>query len=104
MRRILSYVLTVLVSVMVSVGGIYLLMHYYPNEVVKTITEKNVNITDTGISESVSKVEDSVVVVQTYNKNTLIETGSSGAEWISLKEIPDNLISDYFKTLIRPVN
>ena len=24
------------------------------------------------------------------NKNTLIETGSSGAEWISLKEIPDN--------------
>lgn len=24
------------------------------------------------------------------NKNTLIETGSSGTEWISLKEIPDN--------------
>lgn len=76
MRRILSYVLTVLVSVMVSVGGIYLLMHYYPNEVVKTITEKNVNVTDTGISESVSKVEDSVVVVQTYSKNTLIGTGT----------------------------
>ena len=76
MRKILSYVLTALVSVLLSVGGIYLLMHYYPNEVVKTITEKNVNVTDTGISESVSKVEDAVVVVQTYNKNTLTGTGT----------------------------
>lgn len=69
MRRILSYVLTAVVSVVVSVGGMFLLMHFYPNEVVKTITEKNVNVTDTGISESVEKVEDAVVVVTAQTKS-----------------------------------
>lgn len=70
MRRILSYVLTAVISVLVSVGGMYVLMKFYPNEVVKTITEKSVNITDTGISESVEKVQDAVVVVTSQSKSS----------------------------------
>lgn len=76
MKKILGYVITAVVTLVVSVGAMFMLMKFYPNEIVKTITEKNVNVTDTGISESVNKVKDSVVVIETYTKGSLVGTGT----------------------------
>lgn len=52
--------------------------HLVKNKVVtNTVTDyKNVNITDTGISEAVKKVYDSVVVIENYQKDTLYATGT----------------------------
>lgn len=76
MKKILGYVITAVVTLVVSVGAMFMLVKFYPNEIVKTITEKNVNVTDTGISESVNKVKDSVVVIETYTKGSLVGTGT----------------------------
>ncbi len=76
MKKILGYFITAVVTLVVSVGAMFMLMKFYPNEIVKTITEKNVNVTDTGISESVNKVKDSVVVIETYTKGSLVGTGT----------------------------
>ena len=74
-KRIITVVLCI-IFFLLGAGLITFLVYKYPTETVRTITEKNVNITDTGIKEAVAKVEDSVVVVETYNKNTLTSTGS----------------------------
>ena len=77
MRKFISYVVTVIIGLVIGVGAVVGAMYLFPNNsVVKTISEKNVNITDTGISESVDKVKDSVVVIETYQKNTLAGTGT----------------------------
>ena len=71
MRKFISYVVTVIIGLLIGVGAVVGAMYLFPNNsVVKTISEKNVNITDTGISESVDKVKDSVVVIETYQRNT----------------------------------
>ena len=77
MRKFISYVVTVIIGLLIGVGAVVGAMYLFPNNsVVRTISEKNVNITDTGISESVDKVKDSVVVIETYQKNTLAGTGT----------------------------
>ena len=77
MRKFISYVVTVIIGLLIGVGAVVGAMYLFPNNsVVKTISEKNVNITDTGISESVDKVKDSVVVIETYQRNTLAGTGT----------------------------
>lgn len=69
MRKFISYVVTVIIGLLIGVGAVVGAMYLFPNNsVVKTISEKNVNITDTGISESVDKVKDSVVVIETYQR------------------------------------
>ena len=76
MRRGKIIFVLCLLCFILGVGGTALLIYKYPNEVVKTITEKSVTITDTGIADSVEKVEAAVVVVQNYQKNTLAGTGT----------------------------
>lgn len=77
MRKFISYVITILVGVVLGAGVVVGAVYLFPNNsVVKTISEKNVSITDTGISESVDKVKDAVVVIETYKKNTLSGTGT----------------------------
>lgn len=73
--------ITVVISVLVGAGGLLLLIHYNPDLIQTTITnvtktEKEVTVTDTGISDAVSKVWDAVVVVETYQNNQLYATGS----------------------------
>ncbi len=57
-------------------GGLYLLMYFFPEPFVKTISEqvetRNVTIVDNGISEAVDKIYDAVVVVKAYLKNSLV--------------------------------
>lgn len=77
MRQKISYLITLLIGLLVGALVIIGVVKYFPNSsVVKTIQEKNVTITDTGISEAVHKIEGSVVVIQTYSKGELIGTGT----------------------------
>lgn len=61
-------------------GGLYLLMYYFPEPFIKTVSEqvetRNVTIVDSGISEAVDKIYDAVVVVKTYQKKELYATGT----------------------------
>lgn len=77
MRQKISYLITLLIGILVGALVIVGIVKYFPNSnVVKTIQEKNVTITDNGISEAVNKIEGSVVVIQTYSKGELIGTGT----------------------------
>lgn len=76
MRKKITYVIVGCVSFLVGVIMMVILVQKFPNEVVKNITEKKVEVVDTGIAESVDKVKDSVVVVQTFNGNNLVSTGT----------------------------
>ena len=76
MRKRISYVVIGILCFLVGVLLVSGIVYLYPNEIVKTITEKNVNITDTGIAEAVDKVNKDVVVVQAYKNDQLISTGT----------------------------
>lgn len=76
MRKKITYVIVGCVSFLVGVIMMVVLVQKFPNEVVKNITEKKVEVVDTGIAESVDKVKDSVVVVQTFNGDNLVSTGT----------------------------
>ena len=60
--------------------GLYLLIYFFPEPFVKTITEqtevRNVSVTDTGIADAVDKLYDAVVVVKTYTDGQLYATGT----------------------------
>jgi len=76
MRKKFINFLTIVVSIIAGALAMGVVVYFFPNEVVKTITEKKVDITDTGIKESVNKVKDAVVVVETYVNNELTSTGT----------------------------
>lgn len=76
MRKKITYVIVGCASFALGVVLMVILVQKFPNEVVKNITEKKVEVVDTGIAESVEKVKDSVVVVQAYNSDNLVSTGT----------------------------
>lgn len=76
MRKRISYVVIGILCFLVGVLLVSGIVYFFPNEIVKTITEKNVTINDTGIAESVEKVNDAVVVIQAYKNEQLIGTGT----------------------------
>lgn len=78
MRKVVVYIITIILSIFIGFLAFYMLLHYYPNSVIKTVNkvEKSVTVTDTGISEGIDKVYDAVVVVQNYKNNRLAGIGS----------------------------
>lgn len=76
MRKKIGYIITGILCFIVGASLVCAGVYFFPKEVVKTITEKNVTISDTGISESVEKIDDSVVVIETYQEGELVGTGS----------------------------
>lgn len=70
---IISSIITLLVCMIFTVA--YCNYFVKANSTTETVT-KDVTITDTGIAESVSKVYDSVVVVETYVNGQLYATGT----------------------------
>lgn len=76
MKKKLGYIITGVVCFLLGAGLLIAGIYFFPREVVKTITEKNVSITDTGISESVEKINDAVVVIEGYTNESLAGTGS----------------------------
>ena len=74
------YLILSVIMLFIGAGGLYLLIYFFPEPFVKTITEevvnKNVTVTDTGIADAVDKVYDAVVVVKTYINKGLYATGT----------------------------
>ena len=72
--------LVAIVMFFLGAGGLYLLLYFFPEPFVKTISEqvetRNVTINDSGLSEAVDKIYDAVVVVKTYQNKNLYATGT----------------------------
>ncbi len=56
-------ILLVVVSVFVGLAGMYAIIYFFPNTIVKGITKEEVTVSDTGISKSVDKIYDAVIYV-----------------------------------------
>lgn len=79
MRKVIIYIITVVLSIFLGFSMMYSLIYFYPNTIVDKITkeEKTVNVIDNGISEGINKIYNSVIVVEAYNKSgSLMSTGS----------------------------
>lgn len=76
MRKKVLYLFSMLICVLVGMGIMTVVVYFFPNEVVRTVTEKNVTVVDTGIAESVDKIKDAVVVIETYVDGGLTSTGT----------------------------
>lgn len=76
MRKKIIYTLICLACFILGALSVTYLVVKYPNNIVKTITEKNVTVTDTGIADAVEKIEKAVVVVENYKGSNLKGTGT----------------------------
>ncbi len=70
--------LIAVIAFFIGAAAFYGVLQLFPATFLRETTkvEKSVNITDTGISEAVDKVYDSVVVVSTYQNNSKIASGT----------------------------
>ncbi len=78
MNKKLKYIVTVILSVFVGCGLMYMIIYYFPNTIVKTENkvEKVVNVNEEGISSGIDNIYDAVVVVENYKKGKLVGIGS----------------------------
>ena len=75
--KILIWVVTIILTLFVGAGGMYVLISKYPINSTKALkANKNVTITDSGISESVDKIYDAVVIVSGYLNGKQATSGS----------------------------
>jgi serine protease Do len=77
LKRILSYIITVIISIFLGATCMYLVIHYYPSDTDKVSkVENKVTVTDTGISAGIQNIYSAVVVVENYQKSKLVGIGS----------------------------
>lgn len=78
MNKKITYIVTVILSVFVGCGLMYMIIYYFPNTIVKTENkvEKVVNVNEEGISSGIDNIYDAVVVVENYKKGKLVGIGS----------------------------
>ena len=78
MNKKLTYIVTVILSVFVGCGLMYMIIYYFPNTIVKTENkvEKVVNVNEEGISSGIDNIYNAVVVVENYKKGKLVGIGS----------------------------
>lgn len=78
MNKKLTYIVTIILSVFVGCGLMYMIIYYFPNTIVKTENkvEKVVNVNEEGISSGIDNIYDAVVVVENYKKGKLVGIGS----------------------------
>lgn len=76
MKKIITYIVTIILSISVGFAGMYALLYFYPQSIVNFVSKNEVTVTDKGISAGVEAVYDAVVVVETYNQGSLTGTGT----------------------------
>lgn len=76
MREKIVYFGSVVLSIVLGASIMYSVIYFFPNTIVKTISENIVSVTDEGISEGVENVYDAVVVVESLVRNTSISIGT----------------------------
>jgi len=75
-KKYIYPVVAVFITFAMCLSAFALFYRYYLKNLVIETTKREVTISDTGISESVDKVYDSVVVVESYVKKQLYATGT----------------------------
>lgn len=75
-KKFIYPILSCVFTFALCLGAFALFYKYYLENLVIETTKREVTITDTGISEAVSKVYDSVVVVESYYRDQLYSTGT----------------------------
>lgn len=75
-KKYIYPVIAVVVTFVICLTAFACFYQYYLKNLVIETTKREVTVTDTGISEAVEKVYDSVVVVESYSKNRLYATGT----------------------------
>ncbi len=76
MKKYLGYVVTAIITLILSVGSTVVIINNQDDEVIeKTVSEVAISETDT-IKTSIDKVYNSAVVIENYYNNTLVSSGS----------------------------
>ncbi len=75
-KTVLVVIITVLSTIILMIGCLYLYDNYIKDSHVINTSNKNVTVDDTGIADAVEKVYDSVVVVENYAGGNLYASGS----------------------------
>ncbi len=83
MKKIFGYLVTTIIAMLIGAGIMYCFIKYIPEnnddekseEPVNKI-QRNVTVTDTGISEGIENIYNAVVVVENFRNNKLSGTGS----------------------------
>lgn len=76
MKRVIIYIITVLFSICAGATLMYAADVYLIKEKPEEPQDKNVIVTDEGISAGIENIYDAVVVIENYQKNKLTATGS----------------------------
>ena len=76
MKRVIIYIITVLFSICAGATLLYAADVYLIKEKPEEPQDKNVIVTDEGISAGIENIYDAVVVIENYQKNKLTATGS----------------------------
>ena len=78
MKKVIIYINTIIISIFIGAGLFYMLIYFYPNTIIKTVNkiEKNVTVTEEGLSSGIENIYDAVVVVENYKNSKLNGTGS----------------------------
>jgi len=72
-----TYYLTIIITLMVGIIGTLAVQKYIPQKTEKIETNKTVSITETNtIKSAINEIYDAVVLVETYNNNSLISSGT----------------------------
>lgn len=75
-KKIIYPIIAVVITLIICVAAFFGFYKYYLKNLVIETTKSEVTITDTGIADAVSKVYDSVVVVESYVNGRLYSTGT----------------------------
>ncbi len=78
MKRTITYIVSIILSIFAGCGLMYMIIYYFPNTIIKTENkvEKVVNVNEEGISSGIENIYDAVVVVENYKKGKLVGIGS----------------------------
>lgn len=81
MKKFILYFCSILVAALLGAGGMYLFLTTFnidkeTGDVVKTKIERDITVTDSGISAGIENIYDAVVVVENYQRNKLAGIGS----------------------------
>ena len=78
MKKVIVYLITIILSIFLGGSAMYYLIQKYPITTQNVVNklEKEVTVTDSGISDGIENIYDAVVVVENYQNSKLVGIGS----------------------------
>ncbi len=81
MKRVITYISTIILSIFFGCTLMYGIIYFFPDIAIKNFDRENktVNVVDTGISQGIDNVYNSVVIVESFKDSNLTASGSGFA-------------------------